>query len=662
MKKNEKEILLKVANTIRGLAMDAVETAKSGHPGLPLGCAEIAAYLYGKGMNYNPSDPQWINRDRFVLSAGHGSMLLYACLHLAGFGMSLENIKKFRQLKSAAAGHPEYHESPGIETTTGPLGQGLANAVGMALGQKMMEAKFGVEKQGLLNAKFFVLASDGDIMEGISSEASSLAGHLKLDNLIILYDSNDICLDGETRECLSEDTQKRYQAYGWHAETINGHHIEEIERAVQAARRRRGKPSLIIAKTIIGYGSPNLAESSDVHGKAMGQEEVNLTKKKLGIPLEPLFNVPEEVKSYFDEQRKKGELLEKEWKENFEKWSKINSEKAKLWETHLGKSLPENIEEIIKNIPMKPDLAGRQASNTILQVLHDQLPFIIGGSADLSNSDATLMKAGGIVKPRQYNARNLKFGVREFAMGAMTSGLALQGMIFPFCGTFLTFSDYMRNAIRLASFMKLKIVYQFTHDSIWLGEDGPTHQPIEHVAALRTIPGLTVIRPADSTEVKGAWAEILKHQGPVALILTRQSLKDLPYTKFEDVARGAYILKKESRPQVDYCLLATGSEVALALGAADKLEAQQKSVRVVSFPSFELFNRQDRVYQDQVLTGPVRQFWSIEALSPFGWHQYIGREGKSIAMNHFGLSAPGKVVAEHFGFSVDKIVERILNG
>ena len=660
MNDSEKRSLQNIANTIRGLSIDGVEAANSGHPGLPLGAADLAAYLYAAEMRYNPSNPNWMGRDRFVLSAGHGSMLLYSCLHLAGYDLPLDALRNFRQLHSPTPGHPEYGEAPGVETTTGPLGQGLATAAGIALGQKMVAARFDVEGTGLLDSKVWVLCGDGCLMEGVASEASSLAGHLRLDNLVVIYDSNDICLDGATTECFTEDTKMRYKAYGWHVVQIDGHDFEQIAKAYKAARKRKGQPTLIVAKTVIGLGAPQCQGTNKAHGAPLGEEQLLETKKHFGLPADK-FYIPEDVKAFFAARAPKLASLEKSWNRKFKAWSAANPEKAAEWKTCLDKTLPADFDEQLRALEVKAGVAGRVSSQAVLQKLHDLLPFVVGGSADLSCSDSTMMKAGGVVKTGAYNARNIKYGVREFGMGAMNSGLALQGMMLPYCGTFMTFSDYMRNAIRLASLMKLRVVYQFTHESIFLGEDGPTHQPVEHLASLRAMPGLTVIRPADSNEVKAAWSATMRVNGPVVLALSRQGLKDLAETNrpwTESVGRGAYVAKKESGSQLDYCLMASGSEVALALDVAAKLEEQGKSARVVSFPCFELFDAQDKAYRDSVL-GDAKHYWSLEAGVSLGWHKYIGRDGQTVSVETFGASAPAKKLAEHFGFTVEKILARM---
>ncbi len=657
------KIFAKIALTIRGLAMDAVQKANSGHPGLPMGCAEIGAYLYGYALRHNPKNPQWMGRDRLVLSAGHGSMWLYACLHLAGFNLSLEEIKEFRQLHSKTPGHPEYGHTEGVEATTGPLGQGLGNAVGIALGLKILGAKFNSPDHELFNSKVFCLASDGDMMEGAASEASSLAGHLKPNNLIVIYDSNKICLDGETAECFSEDTLARYKAYGWDAYEIDGYDIPALHQIITTLRSEQTKPAFILAHTIIAKGAPTKAGTHKAHGAPLGTEEVAAAKEALGLPQEE-FYIPKAVQTFFEEKLKKEKQMEEEWNETYRRWSKSNPTLAKEFEQMKQKKLPDDLEKILSEIEIKGSVAGRKASQMVLNALAPLLPGLIGGSADLSGSDMTMMEKYPILKPGNFAGRNIKFGVREFAMGTIATGLALTQMILPLVGTFLTFSDYMRNSIRLAALSKLQIIYQFTHDSIFLGEDGPTHQPIEHYAALRAMPNLYVIRPADSNEVKMAWMAALNHKkGPTALLLTRQSLPTLEETKVsysEGVGRGAYIIKKEKN-KPDYTLFATGSEVSLALNVAQELEKRGKEVRVISVPCFELFDAQGQEYREQIIGGDLGKRVSIEAGVDQGWHKYIGSHGISIAMDGFGASAPAPVLAEAFGFQVDAILERVLS-
>lgn len=652
-----KTILSLLAKTIRGLSIDAIEAAGCGHPGLPLGCAEIGAYLYASALKHNPNNANWMNRDRFILSAGHGSMLLYSCLHLSGYPLSLNDLKRFRQLGSPTAGHPEYGEAAGIETTTGPLGQGIATACGMALGNKIASEKITDENGSLIDGTIYTLAGDGCLMEGISAEASSLAGHLNLDNLVIIYDSNAICLDGPTEECFTETVQKRYESYGFNVVEINGHDFDELDRALNPEKRPKGKPLLVIAKTTIGFGSPNRAGTSESHGKALGESETKLTKDMLGIPTEPLFYIPNELQHFFKERNLLLEQKESKWQARFTKWKQNNPKQSQLIQAAVEKQAEHELEQHIKRLEIKPNLATRASSQAVIQELVSQCDYIIGGSADLSCSDSTGIKGSGIIQAGQFSEKNIKYGVREFAMGAMASGLALQGLFKPFIGTFLTFSDYMRNAIRLACLMNLPVVYQFTHDSILLGEDGPTHQPVEHLASLRATPNLTVIRPGDVVEVKAAWWHAMTAKNPVALILSRQGTPDLDESCFEGTQKGAYILKKESGNE-DYCLLATGTELALALEVANRLESEGHSTRVVSFPSFELFEEQSSQYQNEIL-GTAQIYCSIEAQSELGWHKYIGKEGVAISVNQFGKSAPAAELKEVYGFTCEAIVKKL---
>lgn len=655
-----KQMLAKIANTIRQLSMDAVQKANSGHPGMPMGCAEMGAYLYGMALQHNPKNPHWINRDRFILSGGHGSMLLYSCLHLAGFNLSIEDIKCFRQIDSQTPGHPE-ETTVGVETTTGPLGQGVGNGVGQALGFKMLGARFNTPDHKVINNKIFVLMSDGDMMEGAVSEASALAGHWKLDNLIVLYDSNHISLDGPLSESSSENTKLRYEAYGWEVYEVDGHDLEAVHQAISKARRFQKKPVLIIATTTIGKGSPHKSGTHKVHGSPLGEEEVKATKEALGLPQE-LFYVPQAVYDFFKEKRVEDAEKEEQWKKTFQAWAKANPEKHKEFVQMESKELPNNLEEILWGISIKTPIAGRTASHEVIQKLGNLLPYLYGGSADLSCSDMTMMQQFPLFSASCFEGRNIKFGVREFGMALIATGLAHTGLILPFIGTFLTFSDYMRNAIRLCCLMKAHVVYHFTHDSIFLGEDGPTHQPIEHYASLRAIPNLQLIRPADANEVKMGWLAALLYEGPTAFCLSRQNLPELPGTRIpfqEGVGRGAYILRKEKgRP--DYMLVATGSEVSLALDVADELEKRDKNVRVVSMPCWELFEKQSESYKKSIFGGDCGQRVSLEAGIDQGWHKYIGRDGITICMESFGASAPQKDLAQKFGFTVEAVLERIL--
>ncbi len=661
MNEELKSQLQKIADTVKGLSIDAIQKAGSGHPGLPLGCAEIGAYLYGKILKYNPKDPNWVNRDRLVLSAGHGSMWLYSLLHLAGYDLSLEEIKNFRQLHSKTPGHPEFPETPGVEVTTGPLGQGIANSVGMALGLKIIAQKFNTQDFQLIDNKVYCLAGDGCLMEGISSEASSLAGFWNLDNLVLLYDANHICLDGPISECFSEDVKMRYRAYGWDVVEMNPYDFEEVDRVFEALSSQK-KPTLIVAHTIIGRGSPNKAGTHKVHGAPLGEEEAALTKKGLCLTSSEPFYVPQVVISFFEEKKEKGKEKQEEWEDLVRKWSKVHPSLFEQWEVMKEGLLPKDLEQEISQVSMKAQISGRSASNEVLQLLGKKIPQLYGGSADLSGSDMTMMKDFALIKKGDFSGKNIKFGVREFAMSGIVNGLSRVGMILPFCGTFLTFSDYMRNAIRLACLSSYHVIYQFTHDSIFLGEDGPTHQPVEHLACLRAIPHLQVIRPADGWEVKMAWIAALEYKGPTALILSRQNLPSLKQTELsyeEGLKRGAYFVKKEEG-KVDFTLMATGSELFLALEVAERLEKMEKKVRVVSFPCWQLFDKQEESYKQTVLGKDSGKRVSIEAASDFGWARYVGLEGICIAVEGFGKSAPIQDLEEEFGFHVDSILERLL--
>jgi transketolase len=656
-----KHNLTKIANTIRGLSMDAVQKADSGHPGLPMGCAELGAYLYGYHLRQNPKDSKWLNRDRFILSAGHGSMLLYSCLYLAGYKISLEDIKNFRQLHSLTPGHPEGFVTDGVETTTGPLGQGFGNAVGQALGLKLLGEKFNNETRKILDGKVYVLAGDGCIMEGVSSEVSSFAGHLKLDNLVCIYDSNKVCLDGPLAESCSEDTKARYKSYGWDVYEVNGHDFDSIDSAFAQIRRKQERPCLVIAHTIIGKGSPNKAGTHTVHGSPLGAEEIKTAKEFLGIPQEE-FYVPQSVLNYFQNRVPHQVKEEENWRQSLDVWSRENPEKFREFEKMLQNHLPEDLERRLRELPIKAPLSGRKASQEVLNSLAEVLPQLYGGSADLSGSDMTMIKKCSIVGPHVFKGRNIKFGVREFGMATIATGMYQTGLILPFIGTFLTFSDYMRNAIRLAALQHAHVIYQFTHDSIFLGEDGPTHQPVEHYAALRAIPHLQVIRPADSHEVKMAWIAALRYKGPTALILSRQNLPDFEATDVsyaEGVGRGAYIVRRE-KGVPDFTLIATGSELSLAMDVSNALEKLGKSVRVISMPCWDLFEKQGPAYKHAVLGGNLGKRVSIEAGVDLGWHKYIGMDGVAICLDSFGLSAPAADLAKEFGFTVEDILERIL--
>ena len=661
MDPNLKQNLTKIAHTIRGLSMDAVQKADSGHPGLPMGCAELGAYLYGYLLKHNPKDSKWVNRDRLILSAGHGSMWLYSCLYLAGYKISLGDIKHFRQLHSCTPGHPESFMTDGVETTTGPLGQGVGNAVGQALGLKLLAAKFNTDKHKIFNSKVFVLMGDGCVMEGVSSEVSSLAGHLKLDNLIAIYDANKVSLDGPLAESCSEDTKTRYRAYGWDVFEIDGNDFDSIDEVFTQIRHHQERPCLVVAHTIIGKGAPNKAGTHKVHGSPLGLEEIRAAKEALGIPEEE-FYVPQAVLNFFRNKLPRDVQEEDKWRQMFEAWVRENPEKFKEYEIMSRNKLPEDLENQLWKTQIKAPISGRKASQEVIHELGEILPQLYGGSADLSSSDMTMLKKHPLVGPGQFQGRNIKYGVREFGMATMATGLYQTGCIIPYIGTFLTFSDYMRNAIRLAALQHAHVIYQFTHDSIFLGEDGPTHQSIEHYAALRAIPLLQVIRPADSHEVRMAWLAALRFQGPTAIILSRQNLPDFDCTRVpyaEGLGRGAYIVKHEkSKP--DFTLVATGSELYLALNVAEELEKLDKAVRVISMPCWELFENQDDEYKESLFEGDIGKRVSIEAGVDLGWHKYIGRHGIAICLESFGASAPAGVLAQEFGFTVENILERIL--
>ena len=661
-----KTSLEKIAGAIRGLSIDAVQKANSGHPGMPMGCAEFAAYLYGSFLRHNPKDSQWLNRDRLILSAGHGCMLLYSALHLSGFDLSIDEIKNFRKLHSRTPGHPELHHTEGVEATTGPLGQGVGNAAGQALGLKLLAAKFNTEKHALFTSKVVCLAGDGCIMEGISSEVSSLAGHLNLNNLILVHDANKVSLDGPLSESCSEDTKARYKSYGWEVYELDGYDWEGMDSLFNKLRKHQERPAFIEMRTIIGKGSPNKAGSSKAHGSPLGPEELLKSKQSLGLSEED-FYVPHAVYTFFEKKREADAAQEEVWKKRFDDWKAVNPELSRDFVVMQTKLLPVDLEAKLEQIPMKQALAGRTASNEVLNMLGGMLPQIYGGSADLSCSDMTMMQPHnkfGVVAAKNFKGRNIKYGVREFGMAAMAAGLAQTQMIIPYIGTFLTFSDYMRNAIRLAALSKVQVIYLFTHDSILLGEDGPTHQPVEHIASLRAIPNLQVIRPADNNEVKMAWIAALRYSGPTALILSRQALPELPVTRvpFEKgVGRGAYIVKSESSTP-DFTLFATGSELTLAMDVAEKLKrVLGKAVRVVSMPCWELFEAQDADYRKSVVGGNLGQRVCIEAGVELGWHKYIGLDGIAICMQSFGASAPAGALAQEFGFNIDSIIDRLLS-
>ena len=649
-------------NTIRFLAVDAVEKAKSGHPGTPMGSAEIAYVLWMRHMRYNPKYPNWPNRDRFVLSAGHASMLQYAMLYLTGYDLPMEQIKQFRQLGSMTPGHPEYEITPGIEATTGPLGQGFGTGVGMAIAERYLANYFNREGHDILDYYIYELCSDGDMMEGVSSESASLAGHLKLNKLIYIYSDNRISIEGSTDLAFTEDVGKRFEAYGWFVQDINGHDVDQVDKALTAAKAQKEKPSLIRAHTHIGYGSPGKQDTAAAHGEPLGEEEVKLTKENLGWPLEPTFLVPDDVLAHMRTAVDRGKKWEDAWHRSMEEYALEHPDLAKQFRQGMDGKLPEGWEKIIPSVG-KPgeEIATRDASGQVMNAIALVLPFFIGGAADLSPSTKTCLKGFGDFEPGEIG-RNLHFGVREHAMGTALNGMALTKPIIPFGGTFLIFSDYMRASIRIAAIMKLHVIYVFTHDSIFLGEDGTTHQPIEHLASLRAMPNMTVIRPADASETPIAWRVALEHKdGPVSLIFTRQKLPVLDRGQLapaEMLEKGAYTLWQSREGTPDIILMATGSEVHITLDGARQLAAEGLNVRVVNVPSWELFEKQPREYREAVLPPDVLPRLAVEAASPTGWHKYVGACGDVLGMTEFGRSAPAKDLAKFFGFTAENVVIR----
>ena len=653
-------------NTIRMLAVDAVQQANSGHPGLPMEAAPIAYVLWTRLMRYNPKNPDWPNRDRFVLSGGHGSMLLYAMLHLTGYDLPLDEIRNFRQWESLTPGHPEYGETPGVETTTGPLGQGIATAVGMAMAETHLAARYNRPGHEIVNHHTYVIASDGDMMEGIASEACSLAGHLGLGRLIVLYMDNSVTIDGGTDLAFSENTGLRFDAYGWHVQrVIDGNDLARVEAAVESARQETDRPSIIICRTVIGYGSPNKAGTSKAHGEPLGEDEVERTKKNLGWPLEPKFLVPDEVQTFFQQMPLYGKGWELAWRQTFDAYAAAFPDLAESFQQAVAGELPAGWDENLPSFaPDQGSMATRQASGVTINALSQRIPGLLGGSADLAGSNNTMVEAESNYAAGNYEGRNLHFGVREHAMAAALNGMALHGGLRPYAGTFLVFSDYMRPAIRLAALMGIAPVYVFTHDSVGLGEDGPTHQPVEHYMALRAIPNLTLIRPADAAETAEAWVAALRRtDGPVALLLTRQKLPVLDRADRAGLApadglhRGAYVLA-DADGDPDVILIASGSEVYLALEARETLAGEGVAARVVSMPSWELFEAQTGEYRESVLPASVTARLAVEPGVTLGWERYVGTRGDVIGLERFGASAPYEDVFANLGFTAANIADR----
>jgi len=658
------ELDLLCVNALRFLSVDAVQKADSGHPGLPLGAASMAYALWDRVLKFNPQDPQWPDRDRFVLSAGHGCALLYSMLYLTGFALPLEQLEQFRQWNSQTPGHPEHGKTPGVEATTGPLGQGFANAVGMAMAEQALAAKFNQPEHNIIDHYTYVIASDGDMMEGVSSEAASLAGHLRLGKLIVLYDDNRISIEGNTELAFTEDVGMRFSAYRWHTQHVeDGNDLAAIGKALELAREVKDRPSLIAVRTHIGFGSPHKQDTATAHGEALGVEEVKLTKEHLGWPTEPLFFVPDEVLQHFRLALSRGQKKQQEWNERFEKYSSVYPLLAQEFQRIHRGELPADIKFDRLTEKVK-GMSTREASEKAINTLALQIPELIGGSADLAPSTKTLIKDGGDFEPAHREGRNLHFGVREHSMGAILNGISLHKGFIPYGATFLIFSDYMRPPIRLAAMNGLPVIYIFTHDSIGLGEDGPTHQAVEQMLGLRSVPGLTVIRPGDGNETMAAWEYTIRHRsGPVALVLTRQKLPILDSNQypqiFTGVPRGGYILAESSLPgKPEVILIATGSELHLALESQKKLQLEKIAARVVSLPSWNIFHKQEISYRHQVLLEDV-PWLAIEAGVSLGWNSYLGPQNIAvIGVDHYGASAPGEVVMNKYGFNVDNVCQK----
>ncbi|MCA1808433.1 MAG: transketolase [Kiritimatiellia bacterium] len=650
-----------VANTVRGLAIDGVQKANSGHPGLPMGAADYASVLFLKHLRHCPNDPAWPDRDRFILSAGHGSMLLYSMLHLTGYDLPLEELARFRQWGSLTPGHPEHGLTAGVETSTGPLGQGASNGVGMALAEAMLAARFNRDGHKPVNHYTYALCSDGDMMEGISHEAFSLAGHLKLNKLVIFYDFNRITIEGSTDLAYSDDVRKRFEGYNWHVIEVDGHDYEALDQALISARMEQERPTLIIGCTTIGKGSPNLAGTPESHGAPLGPDEVKATKRNLGLPEHQDFYVSDEVRAIFEARRQEWQKVRDDWEADFKAYCAACPEQAKAWQAGYNLEMPVDLYKFLPDFDPEKPVATRKASEAVIQKLAQAVPYLVGGSADLAPSTCTLIKGAGDIAPHQYAGRNFHFGVREHAMGAIMNGIALHGGLRVYGATFFVFADYCRPAVRLAAIMKLPVIYVFTHDSFYVGEDGPTHEPVEQTASLRIIPGMTVIRPADPTETGAAWVTALKNTaGPTALLLTRQNLAVIDRTKYPKAAmleQGAYVLWQSGKGKPQLIMIASGSEVELALKAAETLAADGVNVRVVSMPSWELFERQPEKLRRKVLPPSCKLRLALEAGVSLGWERYIGPKGRMLGLERFGLSAPYKVLAEKLGFTPDNVVK-----
>ncbi|MDF7806628.1 transketolase [Pontiellaceae bacterium B12219] len=645
-----------IANTIRGLSMDGVQAANSGHPGMPMGMADVAAVLWTQYLKHNPENPAWIDRDRFILSCGHGSMLIYSLLHLSGYDLPIEELQNFRQWDSKTAGHPEFGHTVGVETTTGPLGQGAGNGVGMAIAEEMLAARFNTETKKIVDHHTYVFCSEGELEEGISNEVFSLAGNHGLSKLVVFYDENFISIEGDVRITYTDDVDKRMEAYGWQVLRIDGHNYEEIQAAIEAAKAETEKPSFIVCQTKIGFGSPNKEGTHGCHGAPLGEEEVLLTKKALGMP-EDKFFVPQEVRDFFAARLAELKKAEADWNTEFAAWRSENAALAAQWDIHMSQEIPADLAE---KMPVfdKP-LATRVASGKVLQELAKELPFLVGGSADLNGSNMTNLDDYSDIGKDAFDGRNFHYGVREIGMGAIMNGVQVHGGFRIYGATFLVFADYVRPTLRVAALMNLPVIYVLTHDSFWVGEDGPTHQPIETINSLRMMPNVTVFRPSDPKETGCAWQAALKNtSGPSILCLTRQNLEVLDretYNMDGQLSKGAYTIYQSGEGQPDLLMIATGSEVKTTLDAAEKLGAEGTNVRVVAMPCRELFEAQDEAYQAEVMADGCTKRMVVEAGSSFGWEKYIGRCGAAVCKDTFGASAPGAVLAEKFGFTADNV-------
>lgn len=658
------ELQAKAINTIRFLSADCVQQAKSGHPGLPMGAAAVAFTIWTKHLKHNPKNPSWANRDRFILSGGHGSMLLYSLLHLTGYDLAKEELINFRQWGSRTPGHPEYGMTPGVETTTGPLGQGFANGVGMAIAESHLAAEFNRPGFAIVDHYTYAIVTDGDLMEGVAAEAASLAGHLKLGKLIFLYDDNRISIEGSTDLAFTEDRGARFEAYGWHVQRVdNGNDVEAVDQAIQIAKADP-RPSLIMCRTHIGYGLPTRQDTAKAHGEPAGDEELNGAKTKLGWPLEPRFFIPDDALAVFRAAVDDGAQAEQDWKALFAGYRAAYPELAVEFERRMTGSLPANWQSVLPVFPADAKgAATRVASGKVLNAIAAKLPELMGGSADLAPSTNTWLSDSPAFSATEPLGRNLHFGVREHGMGAALNGMAYHGGILPFGATFLVFADYMRPTIRLSALSHLPVAWVFTHDSIGLGEDGPTHQPVEHLASLRVIPNLTVIRPCDANEVSQAWRVAVENRhAPTLLALSRQAVPTIDRTRFapaDGLMRGAYILADLGPSSPEVILMASGTEVALIMEAGEKLAAEGVSVRLVSFPSWELFEAQDQAYREMVLPAGITARLAVEAGVTMGWERYTGAAGKTIGLNHYGASAPAKIIFEQFGFTVDNVLAEV---